>query len=113
MEKLTREQIIENEHNDFIQVYTRLPIVIDRGEGMRVWDKNGRVYLDFLGGIAVDVLGHSHPKIIEAITNQAKRYLHTSNYLYQDIQIEFAKKLKEISGFDQIFLSNSGAESIE
>ncbi|MEN6295058.1 MAG: acetylornithine/succinylornithine family transaminase [Chloroherpetonaceae bacterium] len=113
MEKLTREQIIENEHNDFIQVYTRLPIVIDRGEGMRVWDKNGRVYLDFLGGIAVDVLGHSHPKIIEAITNQAKRYLHTSNYLYQDIQIEFAKKLREISGFDQIFLSNSGAESIE
>ncbi|MCE5304197.1 acetylornithine/succinylornithine family transaminase [bacterium] len=113
MEKLTREQIIENEHNDFIQVYTRLPIVIDRGEGMRVWDKNGRVYLDFLGGIAVDVLGHSHPKIIEAITNQAKRYLHTSNYLYQDIQIEFAKKLKEISGFDRIFLSNSGTESIE
>ncbi|HPD33252.1 MAG TPA: aminotransferase class III-fold pyridoxal phosphate-dependent enzyme, partial [Candidatus Kapabacteria bacterium] len=113
MEELTREQIIELEQNDFIQVYNRLPVVIERAEGVKVWDKNGRVYLDFLAGIAVDVLGHSHPKIIEAIEKQAKRYLHTSNYLYQDIQIEFVKKLKEMSGFDKVFLSNSGTESIE
>ncbi|MBP7214761.1 MAG: acetylornithine/succinylornithine family transaminase, partial [Candidatus Kapabacteria bacterium] len=98
---------------DFIQVYNRLPIVIDRADGIKVWDKNGRVYLDFLAGIAVDVLGHSHPKIIEAIEKQAKRYLHTSNYLYQDIQIEFVKKLKKMSGFNKVFLSNSGTESIE
>jgi predicted acetylornithine/succinylornithine family transaminase len=113
MVELTREQIIEQEQNDFIQVYNRLPIVIDRAEGIKVWDKNGRVYLDFLAGIAVDVLGHSHPKIIEAIEKQAKRYLHTSNYLYQDIQIEFVKKLKKMSGFNKVFLSNSGTESIE
>ena len=113
MEHLTREQIIQEESSDFIQVYNRLPIVIDRAEGIKVWDKNGRVYLDFLGGIAVNVLGHSHPKIIEAIEKQAQRYLHTSNYFYQDIQIEFVKKLKEISGFDRVFLSNSGAEAIE
>jgi len=113
MEELTREQIIELEQNDFIQVYNRLPVVIERAEGVKVWDKNGRVYLDFLAGIAVDVLGHSHPKIIEAIEKQAKRYLHTSNYLYQDIQIEFVKKLKKMSGFDKVFLSNSGTESIE
>ena len=113
MEELIREQIIEQEQNDFIQVYNRLPVVIERAEGVKVWDKNGRVYLDFLAGIAVDVLGHSHPKIIEAIEKQAKRYLHTSNYLYQDIQIEFVKKLKEMSGFDKVFLSNSGTESIE
>lgn len=113
MEHLTREQIIQEESSDFIQVYNRLPIVINRAEGIKVWDKNGRVYLDFLGGIAVDVLGHSHPKIIEAIEKQAQRYLHTSNYFYQDIQIEFVKKLKEISGFDRVFLSNSGAEAIE
>ncbi|MBP7215540.1 MAG: aminotransferase class III-fold pyridoxal phosphate-dependent enzyme, partial [Candidatus Kapabacteria bacterium] len=62
MVELTREQIIEQEQNDFIQVYNRLPIVIDRADGIKVWDKNGRVYLDFLAGIAVDVLGHSHPK---------------------------------------------------
>ncbi|HOV91897.1 MAG TPA: acetylornithine/succinylornithine family transaminase [Candidatus Kapabacteria bacterium] len=113
MVELTREQIIEQEQNDFIQVYNRLPIVIDRADGIKVWDKNGRVYLDFLAGIAVDVLGHSHPKIIEAIEKQAKRYLHTSNYLYQDIQIEFVKKLKKMSGFNKVFLSNSGTESIE
>ncbi|HRS01722.1 MAG TPA: acetylornithine/succinylornithine family transaminase, partial [Bacteroidota bacterium] len=113
MEELIREQIIEQEQNDFIQVYNRLPVVIERAEGVKVWDKNGRVYLDFLAGIAVDVLGHSHPKIIEAIEKQAKRYLHTSNYLYQDIQIEFVKKLKKMSGFDKVFLSNSGTESIE
>jgi acetylornithine/succinyldiaminopimelate/putrescine aminotransferase len=113
MEEIAREQLIIQEQNDFIQVYNRLPIVIDRAEGIRVWDKNGRVYLDFLGGIAVNVLGHSHPKIIEAIEKQSKRYLHTSNYLYQDIQIEFVKKLKELTGFDKVFLSNSGAESIE
>ncbi len=113
MVELTREQIIEQVQNDFIQVYNRLPIVIDRADGIKVWDKNGRVYLDFLAGIAVDVLGHSHPKIIEAIEKQAKRYLHTSNYLYQDIQIEFVKKLKKMSGFNKVFLSNSGTESIE
>jgi acetylornithine/succinyldiaminopimelate/putrescine aminotransferase len=109
----TREELINSEKENFIQVYSRLPIVVEKAEGARIWDKNGDCYLDFLGGIAVNVLGHSHPKIIDAITNQAKRYLHLSNYFYQDVQITFVEKLAEISKYSKAFLSNSGAESID
>ncbi|OGU57665.1 MAG: hypothetical protein A2X64_06155 [Ignavibacteria bacterium GWF2_33_9] len=107
------KKYIEIEKEHFIQVYSRLPIVVEKAEGVRIWDKDGNDYLDFLGGIAVDVLGHSHPKIIEAITHQASRYLHLSNYFFQDAQINFVKKLTSISKFPRAFLSNSGAESIE
>jgi predicted acetylornithine/succinylornithine family transaminase len=109
----TREELIQIENENFIQVYSRLPIVVDKAEGTRIWDKNGDSYLDFLGGIAVDVLGHSHPKIIEAINLQASRYLHLSNYFYQDAQINFVKKLTKVSNYPRAFLSNSGTESME
>lgn len=108
-----REELIKIENEKFLQVYNRLPIVVEKTEGARIWDKNGTEYLDFLGGIAVNVLGHSHPKIIDAITKQASRYLHLSNYFYQDAQINFVEKLANISRFPRAFLSNSGTESIE
>jgi predicted acetylornithine/succinylornithine family transaminase len=110
---MERETLINNEKQDFIQVYNRLPIVVERAEGCRVWDVNGTSYLDFLGGIAVNVLGHSHPKIIERINQQSKRYLHLSNYFYQDAQINFVHKLLQMTNYDRAFLTNSGTESIE
>jgi len=110
---MERETLINYEKQDFIQVYNRLPIVVERAEGCRVWDVNGTSYLDFLGGIAVNVLGHSHPKIIERINQQSKRYLHLSNYFYQDAQINFVHKLLQMTNYDRAFLTNSGTESIE
>ena len=110
---MERETLINLEKQDFIQVYSRLPIVVERAEGCRVWDVNGTSYLDFLGGIAVNVLGHSHPKIIEKINEQSRRYLHLSNYFYQDVQINFVHKLLQFTNYDRAFLSNSGTESME
>ena len=98
--------LIESEKESFFQVYKRLPIVIENAEGSYVIDNNGVKYLDLLGGIAVNVLGHSHPQIIKAIETQAKKYLHVSNYFYQAPQIELAKKLSELSGGMRVFFSN-------
>jgi acetylornithine/N-succinyldiaminopimelate aminotransferase len=105
--------LILKEQNSILQTYKRLPVVIDRAEGCRIYDKEGNEYLDFLGGIAVNALGHSHPKIIDAVISQAKKYMHVSNYFYQDIQISLAEKLKELTGFDKVFFSNSGTEALE
>ena len=105
--------LIEQEKNSFFQVYKRLPIVVDYAQGCRIYDKSGKCYLDFLGGIAVNALGHSHPKIIEAVCNQAKKYMHLSNYFYQEPQILMAERLKQLSGYDRVFFSNSGSEAVE
>lgn len=108
-----RNQLIETEHKYFFQTYKRLDIVPERAEGCRIYDKDGNEYLDFLGGIAVNVLGHSHPRILKAIEEQSRRYLHLSNYFYQDIQILLVEKLIKMSGYSRVFLSNSGTESTE
>lgn len=111
--EFTREQLIEIERKNFIQVYNRLPIVVDKAENVWIWDKDGTKYLDLLGGIAVNILGHSHPAITKAILEQANKYLHLSNYFYQDAQINFVRKLVEISKYPRVFLTNSGTESTE
>ncbi len=105
--------LISREHTSLFQTYKRLPVEIDRAEGCRIYAKDGTVYLDFLGGIAVNSLGHSHPRIIEAILKQAQRYMHVSNYFYQEPQILLAEKLKEMSGFDRVYFCNSGSEAFE
>lgn len=111
MENLLRETIIDIEKEAFIQVYNRLPIVVEKAEGVWIWDKDGNKYLDLLGGIAVNVLGHSYPKITRAIIDQAQKYMHLSNYFYQDVQINFVKKLTQLTGYSRAFLTNSGTES--
>ncbi|MDB5032852.1 MAG: Acetylornithine aminotransferase apoenzyme [Chlorobi bacterium] len=105
--------LIDREHEHFLQTYKRLPVVVDRAEGMYVHAADGTRYLDFLGGIAVNALGHSHPKIIEAIDRQMRRYMHLSNYFYQDAQIEFVERLCAASGYERAFLTNSGTEANE
>ncbi len=107
------KSLIEIEHSNFFQTYKRLPIEIEKAEGARIYDKEGGVWLDFLGGIAVNALGHSHPAVIQAVCNQAKRYMHVSNYFYQDIQIELAAAIKDLSGYDRVFYSNSGTEATD
>lgn len=105
--------LTEREQKSILHTYNRLPVEVDYAKGYYIYDTDGNEYLDFLGGIAVNVLGHSHPDIINAITKQANKYLHISNFFYQKPQIELAETLLSISGFDKVFFSNSGAEAIE
>jgi len=105
--------LIDREHQSIYQTYKRLPIVIDRAEGARIYDIDGNSYLDFLAGIAVNALGHSHPSIIAAVEAQIKKYMHVSNYFYQEPQVRLAEKIKEKSGFSKVFFSNSGTEAME
>jgi predicted acetylornithine/succinylornithine family transaminase len=106
-------ELMDREHEAIMQTYKRLPIVIDRAEGCYIYDCDGNKYLDFLGGIAVNALGHSHPLILEAVQNQIEKYMHVSNYFYQKPQITLAEKLKETTGMDKVFFTNSGTEATE
>jgi predicted acetylornithine/succinylornithine family transaminase len=92
---------------------SRLPFAFVRGEGARLWDSEGREYLDFLGGIAVVVLGHNHPRVTAAIAHQASQILHTSNFFYIEPQVKLAAKLSEMSGGMRAIFCNSGAEANE
>lgn len=105
--------LIEIEHDSIFQTYKRLPIIIDHADGCRIYDDNGNCYLDFLAGIAVNALGYGHKRVIEAIDKQIHRYMHVSNYFYQDTQILLAEKITKLTGFDRVFFSNSGTEAIE
>ena len=91
----------------------RQPMVIERGEGTRVWDTDGKEYLDFTSGWAVNNIGHANPVMAEAIANQAKTLLQTSNQFYTIPQIQLAQLLVENSCLDKVFLCNSGAEANE
>ena len=93
--------------------YLRSPIVLTRGEGMRVWDSEGKEYLDFVSGIAVLNIGHRHPKVIEAIQKQSAMLMHVSNLYYSEPQIRLAELLVTHSFADKVFFCNSGAEANE
>ncbi|HEY3330233.1 MAG TPA: acetylornithine transaminase [Capsulimonadaceae bacterium] len=96
-----------------MHTYGRLQVCFVRGEGARVWDSDGKEYLDFLGGIAVNGLGHCHPRVVAAIQEQAATLIHTSNLYYTVPQTKLAKKLLATANFDRVFFCNSGAEANE
>jgi predicted acetylornithine/succinylornithine family transaminase len=96
-----------------MNTYGRYPVVLRKGRGMRVWSSDGREYLDFVGGVAVNILGHCHPRVVIAIQKQAQRLIHVSNYYYIEPQIKLAKLLVENSFADKVFFCNSGAEAVE
>lgn len=104
---------IAQERRYLFQNYGRQPIVLERGEGTRAWDTSGKEYLDFVGGLAVNVLGHAHPVVQRAVAEQAGTLIHTSNLYYTKPMIELAKMLVENSCLDRVFFCNSGAEAIE
>ncbi len=101
------------EHKYYQSAFKRQPLTLVRGEGTRVWDSDGKVYLDFVAGIAVNVLGHCHPAIIEAVQHQVTQLVHVSNLYYNTRQIELAELLAQQSGGMRSFFSNSGAEANE
>jgi acetylornithine/N-succinyldiaminopimelate aminotransferase len=96
-----------------MHTYNRFPLAIKKGRGMKVWGTDGKEYLDFLGGIAVNCLGHCHPKVVIAIQKQAQRLIHVSNYFHIESQTRLAKVLVEKSFADKVFFCNSGAEANE
>jgi predicted acetylornithine/succinylornithine family transaminase len=96
-----------------MNTYSRSPIVLRKGRGMKVWSVSGKEYLDFVGGIAVNCLGHCHPKVVIAVQKQAQRLIHVSNLYHIEPQIELARLLIENSCVDKAFFCNSGAEAVE
>lgn len=96
-----------------LNTYGRLPFALSHGQGLRVWDTEGREYLDALGGIAVNTLGHAHPKLVAALTEQIGKLIHTSNYYQVPLQEKLAAKLCELSGLAGAFFCNSGLEANE
>ncbi|NCO36027.1 MAG: aspartate aminotransferase family protein [Armatimonadetes bacterium CG2_30_59_28] len=107
------QEIVENTDKYIIHTYGRLPMAFVRGEGTRLWDTEGKEYLDLLGGIAVVGLGHCHPKVVAAIQKQAATLMHTSNLYHIPLQAQLAEKLYEFSGGYRSFYCNSGAEANE
>lgn len=109
----TFEEIVDLERRYLLQTYARYPLALARGKGVHVWDVSGRKYLDFVGGLGVNALGHAHPRIVRTIREQSARLIHVSNLYYNEYQGMLAGQLCAESGLDSAFFSNSGTEAIE
>ena len=96
-----------------MNTYGRLPIALSHGQGCRVWDVNGKSYLDALGGIAVNTLGHNHPRLVPALQEQIGQLIHSSNYYHVPLQEALAAKLVELSGLENVFFCSTGLEANE
>lgn len=107
------QEYIDQAEKDLLHTYNRFQIVWDRGEGVHLYDLDGKEYLDFVSGIAVFALGYGNKQYNDALKNQIDKIIHTSNYFYNVPAIDAAKKIKKISGMDRVFFTNSGAEAIE
>ena len=107
------EQIKKLDDENVIHTYKRKQLAFEKGQGIKLYDKDGKVYLDFLAGIAVSALGHSHPTLVSAICSQAEKVIHTSNYYYIEPQALLAQNICKNTCAEKVFFSNSGAEANE
>jgi len=105
--------IFEREEEILLQTYKRIPIEISHGEGVYLFSEDGKKYLDFFSGLAVNALGYGNKKIIQAIEEQIKKFIHLSNYYINSPQIELAERLVKYSGLSKVFFTNSGTEAVE
>ena len=97
----------------YAHTFSRLPVAVDSGRGMYLYGLSGEKYLDMFAGIAVNSLGHAHPKVVDAIKKQSEKLIHTSNWVYTMPQVELAKLLTEVTGLDKAFVTNDGTEAVE
>jgi len=111
--KLTLDDIRDGELRHVLQTYRRQPVAFVRGSGSRLYDVDGREYLDFVSGIGVTSLGHAHPGLSAAIADQAATLIHTSNLYYHPFQAQAAGRLAQLSGLPRTFFCNSGTEAVE
>ena len=110
---LTLDSRLRDAENYLLPTYKRAPFILTHGRGCYVFDAQGKKYLDFLGGIAVNALGHAHPRILKTIRRAAAKGIHFSNLYHHAFQGPLAKKLAELSGLDRVFFANSGTEAID
>lgn len=113
MSELNNQQLHEIDKKHYLPTFGRFPVTFERGQGAKLWDTDGKEYIDTLAGIAVNNVGHCHPKVVKALREQAGKLMHISNFFLSEPQALLSKKLAEISGFERVFFSNSGAESVE
>jgi len=113
MENKTNQSFTERDKKHYLQTFKRFPLVLERGEGARVWDIEGKEYIDAFAGIAVTSLGHNHPAVNQAITEQITKLIHISNFFVSEPQVLLSEKLTGITGMNRVFFTNSGAESVE
>ena len=109
----TTQQIFDKDKQNYLPVFNRYNIVVDHGDGVYVYDTEGNKYIDFLAGIAVNVLGHNYKPLVDAISAQAAKVIHISNLYYTQPQADAAEKLVKLSGLNRAFFCNSGAEANE
>ena len=107
------KEYIEEAERDLLHTYNRYQIVFDRGDGVYLYDLDGKKYLDFVAGIAVFALGYHNESYNQALKDQIDKLIHTSNYYYNVPAVEAARKIKKVSGMDRVFFTNSGAEAVE
>lgn len=107
------QQYIEDAESALLHTYNRYQVVLDKGDGVYLYDIEGKKYLDFVSGIAVFALGYNNKEYNDALKDQIDKLIHTSNYYYNVPAIEAAIKLKKVSGMDRVFFTNSGAEAVE
>lgn len=110
---ISMQEYIDNAEKDLLHTYNRYQILLDHGDGVYLYDMEGKRYLDFVAGIAVFALGYHYKDLDEVLKTQIDKLIHTSNYYYNRPAIEAARKIKKASGMDRVFFTNSGAEAVE
>ena len=110
---MTNKELHQLDQQYYLQTFKRYPLAFERGEGAHLWDVEGNKYIDMLAGIAVNSVGHSHPKLVKALQEQAAKLVHISNFFVSEPQVRLSQKLVELSGLERVFFANSGAESME
>jgi acetylornithine/N-succinyldiaminopimelate aminotransferase len=111
---MTLQEIIQKDRKYYMNTFgDRVPVCFSHGKGISLWDLDGNEYYDFLAGIAVSALGHSHPAVVNAICDQAKKFIHCSSLYYIESQAKLAELIVKNSCADKVFFANSGAEANE
>lgn len=110
---MTNHDLYTKDKENYLPTFNRFPIAFIKGKGSRMWDADGKEYVDLLAGIAVNNVGHCHPKVVSAIQKQAADLMHISNFFVSPQQVALSELLVKISSLDRVFLTNSGAESVE
>lgn len=110
---MTNQDLYTKDRENYLPTFNRFPIAFIKGKGSRLWDADGKEYIDLLAGIAVNNVGHCHPKVVKAIQEQAAQLMHISNFFVSPQQVALSELLVKISGLNRVFLTNSGSESVE
>ena len=111
--EISNQSLHQEDKKNYLPTFNRLPLAFIKGKGSRLLDADGREYIDLLAGIAVNNVGHCHPKVVKAISDQAQELMHISNFFVSPPQVALSKLLVDITHMDHVFLTNSGAESVE